>query len=139
MNRDNPTKTRLFYAAIVVSSLLSVSIALLYRQVIPSIPFIVLTAFIIGFATGITLIQSFFMGMALQDILWSVRCMVFFMTYMVFGMCAGVLINKAKNYHDGAWALHQKKYPFRIFVCILVALILLVGGSYSYYLYFSVL
>lgn len=47
MNRDNPTKTRLFYAAIVVSSLLSVSIALLYRQVIPSIPFIVLTAFII--------------------------------------------------------------------------------------------
>ena len=146
MNRDNPTKTRLFYAAIVVSSLLSVSIALLYRQVIPSIPFIVLTAFIIGFATkekllftGITLLQSFFMGMALQDILWSVRCMVFFMIYMVFGMCAGVLINKAKNYHDGAWALHQKKYPLRIFVCILVALILLVGGSYSYYLYFSVL
>ena len=73
MNRDNPTKTRLFYAAIVVSSLLSVSIALLYRQVIPSIPFIVLTAFIIGFATkekllftGITLLQSFFMRYTLE-------------------------------------------------------------------------
>ena len=146
MNRDNPIKTRLFYAATVVSSLLSVSIALLYREAIPSIPFIVLTAFIIGFATkekllftGITLIQSFFMGMALQDLQWSIRCVVFFMTYMAFGMCAGVLINKAKAYHSGAWGLHQKKYPFRIFACILVALILLVGGSYSYYLYFSVL
>ncbi len=44
MNRDNPTKTRLFYASNCISSLLSVSIALLYKQVIPSIPFIVLTA-----------------------------------------------------------------------------------------------
>ena len=146
MNRDNPVKTRLFYTAVVVSSLLSVGIALLYQDVIPSIPFIVLTAFLIGFVTkekllfaGITLIQSFLMGMALQDMLWSVKCVAFFMTYMAFGMCSGVLIQKAKAYHSGAWGLHQKKYPLRIFACILVGLILLIGGSYSYYLYFSVL
>lgn len=146
MNRDNQVKTRLFYAAIVGASLLSVSVALLYRDVIPSIPFIVLTAFVVGLITkektffaGITLVQSFLMGMALGDTLFGVKSMIFFLSYMAFGMCSGVLLGKARAYHNGVWGLHQKKYPLRIFGCIVTALLLLIGGAYSYYLYFTVL
>lgn len=146
MNRDHPIQTRLFYATIVGSSVLSVSIALLYRGQIPSIPFIVLTALVIGYLTkeklffaGITGMQAFLMGMAFQDAQWGIRCMVFFILYMTFGMYAGVLLKKAKAYYDGVWGLHQKKHPVRIALCVLLALVLLVGGAYSYYLYLSVL
>lgn len=146
MNRDNQVKTRLFYAAIIGASLLSVSIALLYRDVIPSIPFIVITAFVVGLTTKektlfavTTLVQSFLMGMAMGDTLFGVKAMIFFLSYMAFGMCSGVLLGKAKAYRDGVWGLHQKKYPVRIFSCIVVALLLLIGGAYSYYLYFTVL
>lgn len=146
MNREHPIQTRLFYAAIVGSSVLSVSIALLYRETIPHIPFIVLTALVIGyltkeklFFTGITGMQAFLMGMAFQDAQWGMRCMVFFILYMTMGMYAGVLLKKAKAYHDGVWSLHQKKHPIRIVLCVLLALFLLIGGAYSYTLYLSVL
>lgn len=146
MNKDNQMKTRLFYASIILASLLSVGVALLYKEVIPSIPFIVIVAFIIGLKTkektlflAITLLESYMLGMALKDTLFGVRCMAFFAIATVIGMVSGMLLSKAKSYRSGAWGLHQKKYPVRIFFCIFFAVVLLVGGCYSYYVYFNLL
>lgn len=146
MNRDsNQIKTRVFYGSVVGASLLSVGIALLYREVIPPIPFIVLVAFIIGLRTkekilftAITLLESYMLGMALGDTSFAARCTLFFLIYMALGMLSGMLVNKAKSYKSGAWGLHQKKYPIRIFFCILFAILLLGLGCYTYYLYFKV-
>lgn len=146
MNRDNQMKTRLFYASIVGASLLSVGTALLYGEVMPSIPFIILAAFIVGFKTkektlfvAVTLLESYMLGMALGDAEFGIRCMLFFGLYTALGMIPGMLLNRAKSYKSGAWGLHQKKYPVRIFFCILLAVLLLGGGCYSYYLYFNLL
>ena len=146
MNRDNQMKTRLFYASIVLVGLLSVGVALLYKEIIPSIPFIIIAAFIIGLKTKekvlflvITLLESYMLGMALGDTSFGIRCMAFFAIATVIGMIAGMLLSKAKSYRSGAWGLHQKKYPVRIFFCIFLAIVLLVGGSYGYYLYFGLL
>lgn len=146
MNRDNQMKTRLFYASIVGASLLSVGVALLYGELIPSIPFIILAAFIVGLRTkekilflAITLLESYMLGMALEDAQFGIRCMLFFGLYTVAGIISGMLLTKAKSYKSGAWGLHQKKYPVRIFFCILLAILLLGGGCYSYYLYLNLL
>lgn len=146
MNRDNQMKTKLFYSSVVLASLLSIGVALLYKEAIPSIPFIIIAAFIIGLKTkektlflAITLLESYMLGRALGDTLFGIRCMAFFAIATVIGMVSGMLLSKAKSYRSGAWGLHQKKYPVRIFFCIFLAIVLLVGGSYSYYLYFGLL